>query len=294
MNFSWSTPLRRKGQTNLPLIPNEIYLHIFECMAPTDQPLKEQDVETFSALALVCRFFCSVALPRIFEQILANSEPAKSLALYVKECTFEYWESDEKTKWLFPFASLFCKAMTRMSNIRKVVFSSSFVKTDHWEALAELKQLEDLGFHFCSFIDDPPNKELTVRSVMLYGPRFTFTLRPIATTSLRSLKADIVEAVLNVVTFRQLAIDELVLHRQIPDIEPLLHVFQHLPNLQILSFSLSRQALASSYGKLSLKRLFTRLRSFTMNVFDAHVPRHDNDDIKMYPISVMDLGPFLA
>ncbi|KIK46790.1 hypothetical protein CY34DRAFT_352508 [Suillus luteus UH-Slu-Lm8-n1] len=142
MIFSWSTPLRRNGQTDLPLIPNEIYLHIFECIAPADQPLSDQYVETFSALALVCRFFCSVALPRIFErvtflgytdgdstlasrktewarQILSNTEPGKSLALYVKVCTFRCWFEEDEAELPFPFASLYCQAIARMSNIQK-------------------------------------------------------------------------------------------------------------------------------------------------------------------------------
>lgn len=300
MDFSWSTPLRRNGQTSLPLIPNEIYLAIFECMAPTDQPLREQYIGTFSALALVCRFFCSVALPRVFErvtfsgdtngnrtqasrktkwarQIVANTEPAKSVALYVKECTFELWDLNKEAKWLlFPFATLYCQATARMSNIQKVVFSTSFVKIDHWEALAELKQLDVLEFYSCSFIEDPPDKELTVRTVISSGSPTTFTLRPIATTSMRSLKADDVEAVLKVVAFRQLTIDNLVLDQQIYDMEPLLHVFRHLPGLQSVTFGLKRRAAASPLmSKLSLKKLFTRLHSFTIKGTGFIVPRHD-------------------
>ncbi|KAG1782132.1 hypothetical protein EV702DRAFT_1192789 [Suillus placidus] len=269
-------------------------------MAPTDQPLREQDVGTFSALALVCRFFCSVALPRVFEritfsgdmngnrtqasrktkwarQIVANTEPAKSVALYVKECTFVRWDPNKEAKWiLFPFATLYCQAMACMSNIRKVVFSTSFVKKDHWEALAELKQLDVLEFRFCSFIEDPSDKELTVRTVMLFGTRgstTTFTLRPIATTSMRSLDADDVEAVLKVVAFRQLDIDNLVLNQRIFDMEPLLHVFRCLPGLQSVTFGLTKAS--PLIGKLSLKKLFTRLHSFTIKGTDFIVPQHD-------------------
>lgn len=305
MDFSWSTPLRRNGQTVLPLIPNEIYLAIFECIAPTDQPLREQYVGTFSALALVCRFFCSVALPRVFErvtfsgdtngnrtqasrktkwarQVVANTEPAKSVALYVRECTFELWDLNGQAKWLlFPFATLYCQAMARMSNIRKVVFSTSFVKKDHWEALAELKQLDVLEFCFCSFIEDPPDKELTVRTVMLVGTRdspATFTLRPIATSSIRSLSADDVETVLKIVAFRQLTIDNLVLNQRIFDLEPLLHVFQRLPDLRSVTFGLKEGAVASSLiGKLSLKKLFTRLHSLTIKGIGFILPRHDTE-----------------
>ncbi|KAG1748040.1 hypothetical protein EDB19DRAFT_2022881, partial [Suillus lakei] len=133
-------------------------------IAPTDQPLREQYIGTFSALALVCRFFCSVALPRVFErvtfsgdangnraqasrttkwarQIVANTGPAKSVALYVKECTFSFWDLSEGG--------------------------------ENWP----------------------------VRTVMFFGTRGSptpFTLRPIATTAIRSLEADDVEAVLKI------------------------------------------------------------------------------------------------
>ncbi|KAG1772022.1 hypothetical protein EDD22DRAFT_947571 [Suillus occidentalis] len=305
MNYSWSTPLRRNGQTDLPLIPNEIYLHIFECIAPIDRPLSQyfdQDIKIFSALALVCRFFRFVALPRIFEgvtfsakkhrdstlasrksewatQILANDEPAMSLALYVRECTFDTLALHEEEKW--PFENLYCQAMARMSNIRKVVFSCLFVKIDHWEALAGLKQLDSLHLDSCSFIDDPPDKELTVRFVWLSYPSTTFTLRPVATTSLRSLKANDVEVVLKIVAFRQLAIESLFLDQQLSDIEPLLQVFQHLPSLLGVRFQIEGQALASSYSKLSLKKLFTRLLSFTIYVIDVGVTHYYTDDTKM-------------
>jgi hypothetical protein len=284
-------------------------------MVPTDQPLREQDIGSFSALALVCRFFCSVALPRVFErvtfsgdtngnrtqasrktkwarQIVANTEPAKSVALYVKECAFELWDHKKDAKWLlFPFATLYCQAMARMSNIRKVVFSTSFVKTDHWKALAELKQLDVLEFYCCSFIDDPPDKELAVRTVMLFGSSGSptaFTLRPIATTSMRSLKADDVEAVLKVVAFRQLTIDNLVLDQQISDMEPLLRVFRHLPGLQSVAFGLKRRAAASPLvGKLSLKKLFARLHSFTIKGTGFVVPRHDVEMVCFIPRALL-------
>ncbi|KAG2749349.1 hypothetical protein P692DRAFT_201789165 [Suillus brevipes Sb2] len=289
MNFSWSTPLRRNGQSDLPLIPNEIYLHIFESIAPPDQPLSEEYVQTFSALALVCRFFCSVAnvnrtlasrKSKWARQILANTEPAKSLALYVKECTFERWGFWEYTKEsmgvLFAFATLYSQAMARMSNIQKVFFSSSIVKTDHWHALAELKQLDVLEFHSCSFIDDPPDRELTVRSVILLGSFSSeppFTLRPIASTSLRSFEADDAEAALKIVAFRQLAIDNLFLDYQCSDMEPLLRVFQHLPGLQNVSIWLTRRLLPAP-GELPLKKLFTRLHSFTIKIIGYRVPQN--------------------
>ncbi|KAG0709290.1 hypothetical protein DFH29DRAFT_870274 [Suillus ampliporus] len=308
MDFSWSTPLRRSGQTSLPLIPNEIYLAIFECMAPTGQALTEQHVKTFSALALVCRFFCSIALPRVFEcvafsgntngnraqasrktlwakQIVANTEPAKSIALYVKECTFVSWDLRQEVQWvLIPFAKLYCQAMARMSNIRKVVFYMSFVNKHHWQAMAELNQLEALEFRVCSFVEDPPDQELSVRTVVLLhavaSTTFTastnFSLRSIATSAMRTLETDNVETVRKLVAFRQLALENLVFHQRFFNMEPLLDVFQHLPGLESVAFGLTKQAAASPLiSALSLKKLFPRLRSLTVKGAGFTMRRHD-------------------
>lgn len=58
--------------------------------------------------------------------------------------------------------------------------------------------------------------------------------------------------------------------------EPLLQVFGHLPGLQSVTFGISKNALASPLvGKLSLKKLFTRLHSFTINGIGLFVPQHD-------------------
>jgi hypothetical protein len=276
----------------LPLIPNEIYLAIFECIAPTCKPLvQEQHVKTFSALALVCRFFCAIALPRIFErvefsgditagtdrmqagrkttwvkQVVANTEPAKSAALYVRECCFKYWEAPKMVQgFLLPLSTLYCQAMACMTNIRKVEFSQSFVKKGHWDAMAALKQLDCLMFHCCSFTDDPPVQELSIRSVVLSSSSTSFTLRPIATSTLRTLKADELESVLKLVTVRQLTIEKLVLLDANVGMKMLLQVLEKLPSLESLYFMVGEDLATSPFTSgFSLKKLFTRLRSFTM------------------------------
>ncbi|OAX39704.1 hypothetical protein K503DRAFT_799426 [Rhizopogon vinicolor AM-OR11-026] len=305
MDFSWSTPLRRNGQTDLPLIPNEIYLAIFECIAPSGQPLSEQDIETFSALALVCRFFCAVMLPRVFErvvffgnttsnrmkafrkttwarQIVVNTEPAKSVALYVKECHFKDWcAPKEMQQFLFPFSTLYCRAMACMTNIRKVEFCRSFVKNEHWETMAALKQLDCLQFWYCSFIEDPPDRELSVRTVKLFGSPTSFILRPIATSTLRTLETDELAAVLKIVTARQLVIENFVLHREVFEMKLLLQVFEQLPGLESITFGFRAQVAASRFiSGLSLKKLFTRLRSFTVKGPSVDpILRHDTEKL---------------
>ncbi|KAG2365980.1 hypothetical protein BDR07DRAFT_1607181 [Suillus spraguei] len=225
-------------------------------------------------------------------QIVANNEPATSVALYVKECTFRLWNINKETRWRFlPFATLYCQAMTRMSNIQKVFFFNSFLKKEHWEALAELKQLDVLEFHSCSFIEDPPDIQLTVRTVKLfdkykeYSPT-TFTLRPIATTSLRELHADDVEAVLKIVSFRQLTIHNLVL-KPISKTDSLIHVFQRLSDLQNITLGFEGVMAAWQHiSKFSLKKLFTCLHSCTIRG-EAIMTR---DEVKMVVSTLCD-GP---
>ncbi|KIK61088.1 hypothetical protein GYMLUDRAFT_243768 [Collybiopsis luxurians FD-317 M1] len=61
----WSTPERRRGDQPLDPIPNEIYLKILSDM---------HHKEDLSKLALVCRFFASIAIPRLFKKIFIRFE----------------------------------------------------------------------------------------------------------------------------------------------------------------------------------------------------------------------------
>jgi len=290
-------PLRQNGQTTLPLIPNEIYLAIFDCIAPGSGPLPEQHTKTFSALALVCRFFCAVALPRVFQcvvffgasrkttwarQIVTNAEPAKSVALYVKECHFKYWRTPKVQQSLFPFSMLYCRAMAHMTNIRKVEFHQSFVKKEHWETLAALKQLDCLHFNYCSFTENPPDQELSVRTVTLFNSPTPFTLSPIATSNLHTLETDELGAVLKLVTARQLAIKNFTLRHADCEMNVLLQVFEQLPDLESITIEFrAKMATSPLIGVLSLKKMFTRLRSFTINApfYWEAIPRHITEKV---------------
>ncbi|KAF9233047.1 hypothetical protein BU15DRAFT_80518 [Melanogaster broomeanus] len=67
--FKWSTPERRSGDRDLRIIPNEIYLTIFEHIAPTSARLSLEQLKMFTNLSLVCRFFGNLCLPRVFEYV---------------------------------------------------------------------------------------------------------------------------------------------------------------------------------------------------------------------------------
>ena len=156
--------------------------------------------------------------------------------------------------------------MARMTNIRKVKFHHSFVKKEHWEAMAALKQLDCLYFNYCTFTEDPPDQGLSVRAVKLFNSSIPSTLWPIATSTLRTLETDDLEAVLKLVTARQLAIKKFVLHGKDFELKMLLQVFEQLPDLESVTIGcITKLAASPLINGLSLKTLFTHMRSFTVN-----------------------------
>jgi len=59
-------PIHRHGLRELPSIPNEIYLEIMSYLKPSNSPSSDSSSLT-QDMARICRFFCSIALPWIFE-----------------------------------------------------------------------------------------------------------------------------------------------------------------------------------------------------------------------------------
>ena len=281
-------------------IPNEIYLIIFECIAPTDKPLSKECIKTFLALALVCRLFRAITLPRVFKRvvlsrsafdangikwhykIMANMEPPKLFALYVKECYIRYRYDCFAPD---PLGVLYRRAMARMSNIQKVVFYRSHIYTEHLEIMRAMKQLESLTLHTC-FIGYPIHPELSVRTVKSLNtvpPRFHL---PIAISTLRTLETDMLKIVLKLPTqaARQcprLALEHLVLHDSNSNVELLIRVLERLPDLESVTLVVNKRLAASPLiSGLSLKRLFPRLRSFTANRDQSSYPlRRDTEKV---------------
>ncbi|KIJ06487.1 hypothetical protein PAXINDRAFT_20323 [Paxillus involutus ATCC 200175] len=193
--FEWSTPERRIGDRDLPIIPNEIHLIIFEHIAPTSTRLSSEQILTLSNLSRICRFFANLCLPRIFEylefsgsifsgdgilpsldkdaahmasrlrmlceQILAKEPRALSIAQCVKVCRFTDWEFGVKApRAVHPFTRLYVSGMAHMKNIRKIEFFRSSVKNAHWDVITILESLEELSFAQCNFMY--PGKRLKV------------------------------------------------------------------------------------------------------------------------------------
>ncbi|KJA22580.1 hypothetical protein HYPSUDRAFT_54889 [Hypholoma sublateritium FD-334 SS-4] len=122
-SMQWSYPERRSPDGKaLSHIANEIYMHIVDyikCHALgglTNDPLVRRDLRSLSA---VCRFFCAVTAPWLFQSIcfdglcpagqsgassfcrklLAGDQAAQLMAQYVTKCEFLSWETVGKNSW---------------------------------------------------------------------------------------------------------------------------------------------------------------------------------------------------
>ncbi|KAF8550788.1 hypothetical protein OG21DRAFT_1487492 [Imleria badia] len=202
--FKWSTPERRSADRLLPIIPNEIYLHLFEHIAPPSRRLTPEELGLFISLSLVCRFFANSCLPRIFEfvefsgaifsddtctavsktsregtlctQIDAKQPLALALAKTVRVCHFTNWRPDDTSSCALQLFDKKCiSGMLHMKNIRQLKFFHSFVDTEHWSAIASLSLLEELLFHCCRFLQGPsdvePEKKLKLKVPHLWAVR---------------------------------------------------------------------------------------------------------------------------
>ncbi|KAJ3572341.1 hypothetical protein NP233_g3141 [Leucocoprinus birnbaumii] len=166
--LNWSSPLRRVGSRTLEPIPLEIYQEFFEYLSGNDELSARELRENLANLALVCRFFSALALPRLFAKVefsgnssgpdvartnrfcraLNNGqEPAKSLSQYVKTCTFTSWD------WEGPlagsrdaFLTMYCNALSKMTSVEVLVFSSVIIDRRIIKAMQSLPALDSLVF----------------------------------------------------------------------------------------------------------------------------------------------------
>ncbi|KAG9312600.1 hypothetical protein JVU11DRAFT_6997 [Chiua virens] len=190
--FPYSTPERGGGDRILPIIPNEIHLHIFEHLFPLLRRLDDEALRTLSRLSAVCRFYANLCLPRVYEyvelsvpqddhksptapdgvydissgttlfsQIAANQPLALSLARCVRSCHFRNGRIDyllgADIKKHGPTPKEYIVAVSQMTNIRELKFSCDFVNQDHWRTIMSLESLEELCFDGCTFLRDPVN-----------------------------------------------------------------------------------------------------------------------------------------
>ncbi|KAK0186316.1 hypothetical protein F5146DRAFT_127048 [Armillaria mellea] len=174
-SFKWSTPERRSGNQELTLIPSEIYLEIFSYFEPSDEITEVQCKAVFSNLAFVCRFFCSVALPRLYRSVefrghkrqRGQEEPvsflkfcleinkgsswACDLTCHVTHCSFEDWipDSPSRRPLYTEFLRIYCKAMIKMEEIQSVTLDSAMISHRLLKSIAKLKKLKRLVVREC-------------------------------------------------------------------------------------------------------------------------------------------------
>lgn len=172
-------PARKIGSRPITPIPNEIYLEIFDYVEYDPEKSRVASKRLLSSLALVCRFFCAMALPRIFKSlefsgpaysgdnsapshasfcraIIKGQEPAASLARHVNECIFDSWRvNSDETRWVYDgFLGIYSQAIGRMPNIRQVTLSDTEIDRRLFKVVCSLKNLESLTISKCVFGDD--------------------------------------------------------------------------------------------------------------------------------------------
>ncbi|KAH0835742.1 hypothetical protein J3R83DRAFT_9567 [Lanmaoa asiatica] len=217
--LKWSTPQRRRAGQILPIVPNEIYLYILEFIAPPIGRLTPEELEIFTNLSRVCRFFANFCLPRSFEflefsgtifrddtptvkalraatlctEIAAKQPLALSLAKRVRICHFTNWDLDDTGSWAVRlFTKKYTAGVLHMENIRELNFSASFVDAEHWSAIATLESLEKLSFDSCRFLQGPADvaseKRIKVKVSCLRVTNCTGHRQPVAAIDHRYLR----------------------------------------------------------------------------------------------------------
>ena len=188
-------PERKNGDQILPIVPNEIYLCIFEHIAPPTGDLTSEQLRTFANLSRICRFFANFCLPRIFEsvdfscmflphrnikavyktsretilgtQIAAKQPLALALAKRVRTCHFTDRAFHRMGQGVPLLTDKCIAVMSHMRHIRELRIFQCAVGPEHWEVIASLGSLEELRFFECLFLrglaDLEPEKRVWVK-----------------------------------------------------------------------------------------------------------------------------------
>ncbi|KIK61090.1 hypothetical protein GYMLUDRAFT_73506 [Collybiopsis luxurians FD-317 M1] len=160
----WSTPERRRGDQPLDPIPNEIYLKILSAI---------HHKEELRNLALVCRFFASIAVPKLFQTIFirfryrpssktwkeshtklyhvlheGSDHLAVSLRNYIRECRIAISSiGPEPTNP--PVFACYMKDLLSMRNLSTPNLNFVDLSLDVLEYLPQLSSLTSLELNCC-------------------------------------------------------------------------------------------------------------------------------------------------
>ncbi|KAL6299384.1 hypothetical protein BKA93DRAFT_595671 [Sparassis latifolia] len=172
--MKWSTPERRDGNRNLSIIPNEIYLEVFDhFQIPLD--VTEPEYKTIlSNLCLVCRFFHSVCLPRLFKQLNISMEtPSRwtwfndlrkgdlwstEIGSYVRSCRFHEWNHASRE----PIPAFWAKmpqTITLLTRLTSLELSNSRISLSIIDTIVGLTSLRKVSIRD-SFFDLLPQEHI--------------------------------------------------------------------------------------------------------------------------------------
>jgi hypothetical protein len=171
---------RREDHSALPFIANEIYLEIFDYFVPSQHVFSEAECRSILAnLALVCRFFCAVSLPRIFKtitftpngntnfggqsdwckKVINNHKSAISLAAYVKTCRFSDWGPPPRFGvWVYSAClTQRTEAFSRFQNLESLYLTEVSITQPFFLYVVAKDTLKSVSIIDCEF--KPPERE---------------------------------------------------------------------------------------------------------------------------------------
>lgn len=170
-----SGPIRRIGDRLLDPIPLEIYQEVFEYLCENDDMSVKELRRTLSNMALVCRFFSAIALPKLFAKVYFsgrpgpevsrtsqfcralnnNQEPEKSLAKHVKACTFIHWPTATACQASqVAFFTMYCSALSKMTSVESIAFYNVAITKRILKSVKKLCLVNSLSFSECSLVPE--------------------------------------------------------------------------------------------------------------------------------------------
>jgi hypothetical protein len=187
-DISSTVPERRNADINLPCIPQDVYLAIFDQIQRDEHGDDRNFKLLLINLSLVCRFFNAVFVPRLFESIrvlqdtrgkgpypraisfckdlINDREPARTLGLHVRSCTFGKLGHRN-----LKFAQ-HSKAILRFVNLRSLSLSGIVITSTLFEAISALEHLTSLSINHSQLspdLDSIPNLTLHLTSFTFVG-----------------------------------------------------------------------------------------------------------------------------
>ena len=179
-------------------------MEIFSYLRPSnsDHPVHRRNL---LRVALVCRFFCSVMLPWIFEcmefsgkssngsRVLGNYAPfcrsilhgrgsARTMASYVKRCAFSDWidildQNPSPSSWYTEFQTLYSRALAFMPNVEELVLTDVGINRPLLKSIMKLKCLTSLSLEY-SFIGQAKGRDIRILSHLRLKHLRFFPLSP--------------------------------------------------------------------------------------------------------------------